>query len=914
VPVLATLDDVVDGLAAFGDRPALIAFGGPGRREWSYAELARTVRALSHDLVASGLEPGQAVALSAPDRPEWIAAALAAVRARGLVTPLDAQFSDEALAHALRDSGARVVFTVSDRMERIGRLWPAGRVVALDAPEAAAGGGRGGPRADTRALPRGRPEDPTALFYTSGTTGPPKGVPLTHGNLAFQVRSLIAVGLVAPPDRVCLPLPLHHVYPFVVGLLTPLALGLPVILPEGLAGPQILRALREGSATVLVGVPRLYGALLAAIEARVAARGRAAAAVFRLALALAIQVRRRLGLRWGRWLLRGVRAQLAPTLRLVASGGAALEPAVAWALEGLGWELASGYGLTETSPLLTVNLPGSPRPDSAGRPIPGVTLHIEPAAGSERGEGEIRARGPGVFGGYLNLPAKTREAFTPDRWFRTGDVGHLDAEGFLHVTGRVDEMLVTPGGENVHPEHVEAAFLRHPFIREFAVLQRDGRLVGLALPEVGKIREAGRADVARAVQEAVAAVNPRLPSYQRVSEVTVTRDALPRTRLGKLRRPWLAGQYDASRAEAQGRARPPGPMALADMADADRALLEHAGARAVWQWLAERYRARRLTMDVSPALDLGVDSLEWLTLTLEIERRTGIELDEAAVARIGTVRDLLREVTAAPLRGEAAPGVPWDEPERILSPEQARWLSPLGPGLTAVSRGLFTLSRWLMRGVFRLRVVGREALPDGPVVLVANHVSLLDPLALSAALGWRRLSRVYWGGWTGLVFRDPLMRAISRLWRVLPVEPQRGFASSLALAAAVLERGDSLAWFPEGERSRGGDLLPFRPGIGLLLDRFPRPVVPARILGTFEAWPRGRWWPRPRPVTVIVGAPLDSRELAGAGAAPEEAARRIARALRAAVAGLGPAAPPGGEAARPASPPRAPGRSTTRRA
>lgn len=898
-----TLHDLIDGLATSGERPALIAFTESGRREWTYRRLGAAVAARARWLRATGLESGQTVALWAPDRPEWIVAALAAIRAGGLAAPLDAQFTDEALAHVLLDSEARVVFTTTDRLARVGRLRPAARLVALDALAAdlASGPREGAGAAD--ALPAADPEAPAALFYTSGTTGPPKGVPLTHGNLTFQVQSLVAAGLVGPADRVCLPLPLHHVYPFVIGVLVPLALGLPVILPHALTGPQILRALREGEATVLVAVPRLCTALLSAIEGQVAARGRVSAALFRAALALSIAIRRRLGLRAGRWLFRSVHARLAPTLRLVTSGGAALDPGAAWRLQGLGWELASGYGLTETSPLLTLNPPGSPRPESAGRPIPGVALRIAPVAGGPAegrrpGEGEVQVRGPGVFRGYLHLAAKTRAAFTSDGWFRTGDLGVVEAGGWLHLTGRIDEMLVTAGGENVDPERVEAAFLRHPFLREFAVLEREGRLVGLALPELGQIRAAGRTDVDAAVREAIAAVNAGLPSYQRVGDVAVTRDPLPRTRLGKLRRPWLPDLWARARAAERGETRPAGPVAVGDLAEADRALLEHAGARAVWEWLAARYPDRRLTMDVSPALDLGVDSLEWLALTVEIERRAGIELDEAAIARIGTVRDLLREVVAAPPRGEALPGVPWDEPERVLSPRQARWLRPLGPGLRLVSRALCALNRGLLRGPFALRVVGLEGLPDAPCVLVANHASVLDPLAVSAALGWRRLARTYWGGWTGLAFRNPLMRAISRLWRVLPIEPETGVASSLALGAAVLRRGDWLVWFPEGERSVTGKLLPFRPGIGLLLHRFPRPVVPVRIEGTFEAWPRGRRWPRRRPLAVIFGAPIDPRRLAGPEIPPDAAARRIVRALEAAVAALGAGPVAGGVGAR----------------
>jgi long-chain acyl-CoA synthetase len=201
------------------------------------------------------------------------------------------------------------------------------------------------------------------------------------------------------------------------------------------------------------------------------------------------------------------------------------------------------------------------------------------------------------------------------------------------------------------------------------------------------------------------------------------------------------------------------------------------------------------------------------------------------------------------------------------------------------------VNAWLVHAVLGLRTVGRERLPAAPWVLVANHVSFLDPPVLSAALGRRRLERARWGGWTGVAFANPLMRALSRLWRVLPIERRRGAGASLALAATALRRGECLVWFPEGERSRTGALLPFRPGIGLLLARFPRPVVPVHIRGTFEALPRGRARLSPRPVTVTFGAPLDPRDLAGPEPDPDEAARRIAEALRATVADLGAPAP-----------------------
>jgi len=879
-----TLTGLADSLAAHAGRPALIVFSARDRREWSYGHLAETIRKLAAGLLAAGLEPGTRVALFAPDGPEWIATALAVIRAGAVVVPLDTQLTDDALAHTLIDSAARWVFTTVDRAGRVGRLAPTARIVLLDAAE--------GP-ASWRAFqgppalpPQRRNADSAALFYTSGTTGPPKGVPLSHANLLFQIATLGTIGLVTTGDRVCLPLPLHHVYPFVVGLLTPLALGLPLVLPYALTGPQIIRALMEAEATVLVGVPRLYSALLSAIEIELARRGRGVKTTARLLLNLSSWGRQRFGLRWGARWFQAVRARIGPKLRLLTSGGAALEPGVARKLEGLGWDVASGYGLTETSPLLTLNLPGRDRVESAGRPIPGVGLRIASPAAQDPHEGEIQVRGPGVFREYLNLPTRTREAFTADGWFRTGDQGYLDPRGFLVITGRADEILVTPNGEKVNPENVEAAFLRHAFIRDFAVLQHDGRLVGLALPDVAMIERAGRADVHQAVREAVTEINPALPSYQRMGDVAVTRDPLPRTRLGKLRRRGLPDLYSHAQA-VSGEQADRGPIAVTEMVEADRLLLEDPSAKTVWDWLSQRYSTRRLTMDVSLGLDLGVDSLEWLALTLEIEQRARVRLDETQIAHVATVRDLLRAVVDAPIAEIGPWRALWDDPEGVLSPAQARWLAPLGAGWTLLSRILMAANDALMRLVFRLRTVGLEHLPDESWVLVANHVSFLDPLVLSAALGRRRLERSHWGGWTGVAFANPLMRGVSRLWRVLPIDQARGAGSSLALAAAVLKRGGCLIWFPEGERSPTGRLLPFRPGLGLLLSRFPRPVVPVAIQGTREALPRGHWLIRPHPVLVRFGDPVEPGRLVAPGTSPEDAARRIVRVLETAVTELG---------------------------
>lgn len=880
----ASLTPVVSGLARYGQRPAILALTTGGIATLSYAQLAHQVDALAGGLMSAGLIPGEAVALFAPDSPAWITAALAILRAGGAVLPVDAQLGDEVLGHVLTDSAARLVFTTTDRQARLHRIHPGLRLILLDAPN---DDGRGWQALAAQVeLPFRAPGDSAALFYTSGTTGRPKGVPLTHANLAFQIQAIAASNLIRGGDRVALPLPLHHVYPFVLGLLVPLALGLPLVLPQALTGPQVLRALKEGEATVMVGVPRLYEAMLTGIEARVAARGKAAAALVRLLLSLSTLLNG-LGLDAGRLLFGHLlHAHLAPRLRLLCCGGAALQPETAAKLRALGWQVAIGYGLTETSPLLTLNPPRG-KAGSVGRVVPGVELRIA-------ADGEVQARGPNVFQGYRNLPDKTREACTDDGWFRTGDLGRLDAEGNLFITGRAKELIVTAGGENVQPEEVEAAYQRHAFIREFALLEEKGRLLGLVLPEAGAIRRAGLTDLKAAVRQAVAEVSATLPSYQRVSEIALTRDPLPRTRLGKMRRHLLAAAWQAAQATAT-KPEAGKPLPPEEWPEADQSLLLKPACADTWDWLARRFAGRHLTPDTSLRLDLEVDSLAWLDIALDLKQVTGVELTEAAIARIDTVRDLLREMGEA--RAGQVSAAAWDQPEQILSAADRRWLAPIGPLARGLAWGVVRLLQPLARWAFSLQVEGREHLPDSnaQVVYVANHVSFLDPFLMAAALGPKRVARTRWTGYTGMAFGNPVTRFFSRIARTLPVDPERGATIALALSAAAIHQGDSLAWFPEGQRSRDGRLHAFRPGIGRLLARFPLPVIPLYIAGAFEAMPTGTYWPRRVPILIRFGPPLNPTTLV-ADLAAADTPERIARALQQAVADLASRQNLGGEA------------------
>ena len=258
-----TLQSMVDSLGEHGDKTALIVFDKKDRHRWSFEKLAGCALSFANGLAKDGFKPGDHIVLFGENRPEWIAAALGIIRAGAVAVPLDIQFGEKTLIHVLRDSDARAVITTQKRAKRIEKLdlKKKPKLILFDADSHDERSWERLLDSEATQLPRANSNDEAVIFYTSGTTGPPKGVPLSHANIVSQIDTAAEVKIITGDDRVLLPLPLHHVYPFVIGMLVPLALGLPLVLPFSLSGQQLLRALREGEVTAIVGVPRLYSAL-----------------------------------------------------------------------------------------------------------------------------------------------------------------------------------------------------------------------------------------------------------------------------------------------------------------------------------------------------------------------------------------------------------------------------------------------------------------------------------------------------------------------------------------------------------------------------------------------------------------------------------------------------------------------------
>ena len=865
---LQTLQDILRRFDTFGDAPAVLAPKDGDFKTYSFAAVARAADRIAVRLKRPDVEAKIPVALIGPNSPAWVAAFWGAVAAGAVAMPLDAQCSDQDLAHMLKVSNCRLALAASTAAQRVRAAAPSCEVIIIDDALSCPGPVGEAGHAPPAARAASAAEATALLLFTSGTTGTPKAVPLTHANLLSNVRALLAEGVIQPGDRGLIPLPLHHSYPLTVGMLTMFAGGASLVLPSGISGPEMINAMQQGRVTVLLGVPRLYEALFTSLVAAVARRRGMAARMFPLLLKLSQFARRHLRIQIGRALFRRLREQLGAELRYMVCGGAAIAPHVEEGLDALGWEMLTGYGLTETSPILSFNRRGQSRVGSVGRALPGIELRIwEPDA---EGAGEIQARGSSVFAGYLDDPAATRGAFTVEGWFRTGDLGRLDEDGCLTVVGRLKETIVLPDGKKLLLETVEAAYATSPLFRELAVLPDGSGLVALVVPDFEAIRAAGATRMEDLIRETLDATARTLPSHYRLTGLAILREALPRTQLGKIRRRQLRALYDAAH-EAR-RSAIPKPLA-----PEDTALLENPVAQTLWRWLKARYKEQSLDLDTSPQLDLGMDSLGWIDFTLALEHDLHITLTEKEIARVVTLRDLLQQALVLSAR-EAQPAA--------LTTDRMTWLDPLGGASLFARRIGESLFRLGMTLCFSPKVEGREHLPAaGPFLLCPNHVSYLDAFAVAAALPYRQLRSTYWAGWTGILFHTRLRRLFSRLAQIIPVDPDRALASNLALSAMVFERGCNLAWFPEGALSPDGTLQRFLPGVGALLEQKPVPVIPVLIRGTRAAWPPGKKIRIFRPVSVRFGPPVDPAGLISP-ATGRERQQQIADAIHDAVAKL----------------------------
>lgn len=542
VPMPSTLLGLLDeAVARYGDKPALSLRADDGSTsDWSFRELERRGRLAAWRLRAIGLEPGDRVLTWSPSMPELAAAYFGAMRARLIYVPLDLRMSTEAVEAIVRtsESSHLILGTGRDAPDpREARLehFPTTTLDALCAEPAdddplfppdweVQQAGWAPPAAD----------EVFQLVFTSGTTGTPKGVMLAHDNLLASIESFHAV-MPHLEHRIVSLLPLSHLLEQAVGLFYALSVGADVLYVRSRNPRVIFDALRDHQVTSMVVVPQVLDLFWSAVTREVEKRGRTAS--FDRLRGIA----RHLPMAIRRMLFGSVHKQIGGHLRLFVSSGAFLPPALQQGWEDLGVIVMQGYGATETGTGSCTTLDDHGL-GTVGRPPAGIQMRLAE-------DGEVQFKGRPVFRGYWRNPEATAAAFTEDGWYHTGDLGHLDDEGRLILSGRMKDIIVLPNGFNVYPEDLENA-LRIAGIRDSVVLEtRPGRIEAIVLAGTTLGATPDPAEIRARLDAAVKAANATLGPNQRIAGWRLwPEDDFPRTHTLKVKRPLVRAWADVEAA------------------------------------------------------------------------------------------------------------------------------------------------------------------------------------------------------------------------------------------------------------------------------------------------------------------------------------------------------------------------------
>ncbi|MGA3264180.1 MAG: AMP-binding protein [Terracidiphilus sp.] len=862
---LATL---LDDLRRHGREVAVVHHEGIRRRVTTYGEIARLAGRFAALLALRGVEPGDRVLLWAENSAEWIAAFYGCLLRGVLAVPLDASGSADFAARVAADVAPKLA--VGDELllgqlpgdDRLAfpRLTFEDWLAALPAEEA-------GPVAG---LSR---ETPLEILFTSGTTGDPKGIVITHGNVLASVGPIedgaqpyMRYEWLIHPLRILHTLPLSHVFGQTMGLWVPPIFTAELHFENRLVAQRLIETIHRERISVLAAVPRVHALLKTHLEATLPG----------LAERVAASQGMNPWLRW--WRFRDVHSAFGLKFWALISGGGALPGPLEQFWNALGFVLVQGYGMTETTALITLNHPFHVARGTIGKPMPGreVKLGLD---------GEVLVRGASISGATWQGGALHRRA---DEWLATGDLVQAQPSGELRFLGRKSEVIVTAAGVNLHPEDLEEAIEQEPGVAACAVVP----LETAAGPEpcaVLAFRGEGK-QAATAIERA----NARLAPFQRLSRwVLWPEPDLPRTSTGKVRRKavaeWLAGIQAAASKASSGAATNAGAGAFGASSDWLLVLIAQISGEAP-SGVGDELRLTE---------DLHLDSLGRVQLAAAIEERLGMVpesglLEEAQT--LGELRQLVagtaegartawspalsgrRAQDAARSRGGGRTGETFPEgAEPRMEPAPARYIYPRWPWLlpfrwlrTAFIEAVMRPLVWLL--AHPAVVAPQKLTADAPLLIVANHVTTYDGPLIQYALpgSIRRRLAVAMSGEMLEDFRhfrnpdngrfDPFgplaYLLLTELFNVFPLARQRDFQPSFAHAGQAMDRGFNVLVFPEGTRSAEGALARFRPGIGLLARQSGASVLPIAIRGLGELKMRRRRWFRSGILEVRVGRPI----------------------------------------------------------
>ncbi|MGC2638264.1 MAG: AMP-binding protein [Acidobacteriaceae bacterium] len=843
----ANLATFLDDFRRHGDARAIVAYRGNRQLASTWADLALLADRFAAELMRRNIPMGERVVLWGQNGLEWVGAFFGCVQRGIIAVPLDPAGAADFAQRVIANTRPRLIVGDAELLRGLPGDAPTlpfeDFADALPLP----------PFASLRE-PALTLDTPFQVLFTSGTTAEPKGIVHTHRNVLAsldpierEMQKYLKYERPFHPIRFLHTLPLSHVFGQFMALWIPPLMAAEVHFENRLQAQRLIETVHRERISVCCSVPRVLDLLRAYLLA----------ADPKLTGALQAAAGEKVWTRW--WRFRRIHRLFGYKFWAFVCGGASLPAELENFWNTLGFALVQGYGMTETSALITLNHPFKPGKGTIGKVLPGRDVRITD-------EGEILVRGD-IVSSATWQQGESRQ--NESEWLATGDLARRDDQGQLHFVGRKSQTVVTASGLNVHPEDVEAALNAQPGVQASAVVPL---LTAGGTEPVAVLLFRGSRDEA---QQAVVAANRQLADYQQVRQWRLWRELdLPRTSTGKIRRPRVTEWVNAQRGDD-------GAGAHADPLLALILSISHASA-------SNAGDGARLSED------LGLDSLGRVQLQSELEQRLGLTLDDEALERVVTLGDLRHALGLDAAAHAAAPSAAEDSADRSgttaaepvagrrgsrseapPSGQAAADIYPHWPWWAPVRLlrigFLELISQPLVRLLARPHVERPAILrPGQPVLLIANHVTTYDvPLILyglpgpmrrrvAAAMAgdmlrdWRRMRNLAPGlNWLGPI----TYLLVTALFNAFPLPRSAGFRRSFQHAGEALDRGYNVLVFPEGHRTESG-LQPFRPGIGLLVRDSGAPVIPVALAGLSELKARGKGWFRSGRLAVRVGEPI----------------------------------------------------------
>ncbi len=795
-------DIIEEGRERFGDRLALAIRPRFRTISFTYKQLHQYACGIAKLLDDLGIKKGDRVLLWAPSSPFWMGTFFGCLLKGIIVVPIHVENTPEFIRRVTEQTKAKLLFKSSHlvlpkypySVQDIDLL---GHLVQSSSRDC--------PRVDIL------PKDIVQILYTSGTTGSPKGVVLTHQNIVSNLRSTRNIIPITTRDRILSVLPLSHIFEQMVEFHV-LTSGAPIFYAPALSSSIIRKILQARKITKFAAVPELLKRIMTRIKTRAKEEGKERLFSFLLRKALKIpsqRVRKLLFIK--------IHREFGGKLELIVSGGDQLEEPVARFWQALGIDVVQGYGLTETSPVISILEPGDKNIISIGKPVSGVRVKIAP-------DGEILVKGENVTPGYWQSPEKTKELFDRDGWFQTGDIGSIDKKGFLYIRGRKKLMILTGAGQNVYPKDIEAELNKESGVQDSAVvgLQKAGRTMIHAVL-LGNIQR---------VDKLIARANKRLAGFQQIQSWSLWPfPDFPRTITRKVKHHEV--------------------LDFLQKHQAPRVMGEKVAAPILWKILAEVSGTPLGRVEEKTTIrNLGLDSLARVELTARIEEEFGVELDEADMKPETTVADLQNRIAKGIQKQERYPFKIWTLNPRILLLRRVAQRLILDP----------FVQFFASPSVEGLEHLKNLALP---VLFYSNHLGSTDPAVIISSLPKHIRSRLAIATATDVIYEDPEFKKyeglLTFLFNIYPFARQGQIKSSLEYTGRLIDQGFSILAFPEGKISTTGELLPLKEGAGFLAIEMQIPVVPIKLTGTQKnVLPGSRFptIPKRSPVSIKFGKPL----------------------------------------------------------